>query len=143
MNRWFSDQRAVHCPACRGTSFDSEETRIAPFVAHRMLDGRDATFVHECHWCGLLWVEVFPSPGQLAAHYNGYMGEEYLRQRERYEPDFHARHPYINRPRGLRLDNEEYITNNMRVFRPSCWTSEVVPALRLHFEEGFPLTSST
>lgn len=74
-----------------------------------MLGGNDDAAMHECSACGLLWVDIYPSPDQLARYYKNYMDADYVNERDRYEPNFRARHPELDGPRGLKEDNEDYI----------------------------------
>lgn len=76
---------------CRACGFDDIQTvmgKIAPFVAERMLDGQTQALVCECMMCGLLWIDVEPTDEQMEKHYRGYFDEDYIAQREKYEPGF-------------------------------------------------------
>lgn len=62
--------------------------KIAPFVSNRMLHGQQEEKVFECMSCGLLWINVDPSYDDMSNHYHNYWSDEYISERETYEPGF-------------------------------------------------------
>lgn len=78
----------VNCRACNSSINKSYIGKIAPFVSNRMLHGQQEEQVFECMSCGLVWINVNPSHEDMMRHYDGYWSNNYVTERERYEPSF-------------------------------------------------------
>lgn len=101
--------RLIVCRACGGTNTVQAPSRMAPFVAHRMLDDSDLTESVECLDCGLLFAGVEPTLEQLGRYYTDYWLEGYISEREGFEPGLRIRHEKLLSPRNSAPQVEEFI----------------------------------
>lgn len=93
---------ATSCICCGSKNLTHWLAELMPFIAHRtQLDENVMTV--ECRDCGAMFVDARFSADEMAAIYTDYRGEDYIREREYFEPGYRERQagftglPYIGK----------------------------------------------
>jgi hypothetical protein len=100
---------ATACVCCGGEALSRSPAVLMPFVAHRVFGWEPVEIASDwdlrtvptgmaysicsslqCDDCGLVFLDVRFDEDEMAALYNGYRGQAYAEQRERFEPGYLA-----------------------------------------------------
>jgi SAM-dependent methyltransferase len=81
-----------HCPACDGTSRLTWKSRVAPFIAGYVLEGKAPPCrLCRCEACGLHYFDRRFTAEEMHRLYDDYRGERYVAARRRVEPGYSNR----------------------------------------------------
>lgn len=79
------------CILCSSSECTSSRAHFAPFLVERMFGGIDVkTKLIHCKNCEFWFSKYRPSDLEMEKLYDGYRGEEYVKQRQKYEPRYSA-----------------------------------------------------
>lgn len=77
------------CAACANDISFAMSAFFAPFLQERMFGGQyKPTMLMHCPACGMYYSQYRPTDDEMALLYKDYRGEEYQKQRQRYEPGY-------------------------------------------------------
>lgn len=77
------------CILCGQDECTYDRAHFAPFLTERMFLGKQQkTRLIHCLNCGLYYSDYRPTEQEIQRLYNGYRNEIYVKQREKYEPDY-------------------------------------------------------
>lgn len=80
----------MKCICCGGTNLNHWLAELMPFVAHRT-QADDNCFSVECRDCGVIYCSTRFTDTEMDALYSDYRGEEYVKEREQFEPGYAKR----------------------------------------------------
>lgn len=77
------------CIICEGQNLKKYKAKISLFLAERMFKNKlKENLLIECQDCLFRYYELRPSEEEIAKFYSGYRGEEYQKQREKFEDGY-------------------------------------------------------
>lgn len=84
-------EQETECIICGSNECTSSRAHFAPFLVERMFSGIDVkTELIHCKCCDFWFSKYRPNDLEMEKLYDGYRGEEYVKQRQKYEPKYSA-----------------------------------------------------